>query len=331
MQTIITLIQLVSYLNKVKAYMILFHGTTEDSIKNIKRGGLLASTQDQWIMEVTDKNVCCVASEPTSGEGGSPIYFAGRHSRSNNQNGYLVVVSLPIEIYHEKLIAIFDNKTIDDYAQYHFFLREEFRQKGFELYKILHKIKAKNSSLDGIPIQKKTQQLTITSQDQSTYYKQLSYRNTPISYEMENLCFTEHLYQLVKFMGGWKFFYDFLHLHFANVDDISFRKFNQRPPKCNALFWQRFYQRYPHEHTHLAHWFSPQWLKNKMQQTAQHNSQILMSSIEPQYIVGFIHVTNAAGVVSRFRPVKKHHKRQARYTLGKRIWREVYRMLKNTA
>ncbi|WP_372369046.1 hypothetical protein [Candidatus Uabimicrobium sp. HlEnr_7] len=306
--------------------MILFHGTTEDNIKNIKRNGLLASTQDQWIMEVTKENVCCLSNEPTSGEGGSPIYFAGRHSRSNNQNGYLVVISLPVETFIEKRIAIFDNKIIDDYAQYHFFLREEFRQKGFELYKTLTKINAKN--LDSIPIQKIEQRLIVPSQDQRTYYKKLPYSERELSYKIENIILSEHLYQFIKFIGGWNCFYDFLHFHFSTFSDDTYKKIKQRSPRHNADFWQQFYQRYSQGHPHFQEWFSPLWLKNKMQESACKNSQILTSSIEKKYIVGFIHVTNAAGVVSRFRPVKKHHKRQARYTLGKRIWREVYRMIR---
>ena len=309
--------------------MILFHGTTEDNIKNIKKNGLLASTQDQWIMEITKKNVCCLSNEPTSGEGGSPIYFAGRHSRSNNQNGYLVVISLPVEVYDQKLLAVFNNKTIDDYAQYHFFLREEFRHKGLELYKIFKKIKAENPYFEDLPIKKKGKNLVIPSQDQRTYYTELPYWNIDSSYQIEHVVFSEHLQHFIRCMGGWNFFYDFLHFHFADVDDASFRKFNRSAPSCNAAYWKRFYDRYPKQHPHFSHWFSPKWLEQKQQQAQSHNSQILIESIETEYIVGFIHVTNAAGVVARFRPIKKHHKRQARYTLGKRIWRQVYRMLKD--
>lgn len=305
--------------------MILFHGTIEKNIKNIKKHGLLNTTNDQWITEITQENVCCISNEPTSGEGGSPIHFAGRHMRSINQNGYLVVCSLLQEEYEDKLIVIFDNKELDDYARYHFFLREEFREIGFELYQMLKKV----DHFDDLKPILISNSLEHSSKDQKVYYKDLGQANVS-QHEINGIVISSDVIEFVKNIGSWKQLYEFLSFHFKDIDSATYYNFVNKAPYSNLKYWKLFYEYFPpqNQKKQWHKWFSSDWLESRKLLTPTKNCQILMKSIEAKYISGFVHVTNSSGIVSHLCPIKRQYKRQARMTLSKRIWRQVYRMLK---
>lgn len=314
--------------------MILFHGTMEEHIKSIKKSGLQNRTHDQWLVELVGQNVLCLSNEPTSGEGGSPIYFAGRQAKAKNANGYLVVVSIPQKVLRAKLICVLDNKILDDYVRYHFFVREEYRQVGYPLFLALQNWKANpvhvsfdEQKLISSPVSIEVE--SLASKDQRTYYRDLGIK--PQTYTILGIPVSDLFIQFIKHIGSLERFYHFLELHYAYIAAGLFEKFQIRcAPLDHAMYWKEFYAQFLQpifdlRDAHIREWFSSHWLFARKSSEIYRNCQILLSSVEPEFIVGFIHVTNGSSIVPAFRPRKPGD--APKYTMAKRIWREVNRML----
>ena len=305
--------------------MILFHGTLEDKIKKIKKSGLLSLTNDQWIQEIVKQNVCCVSSQPTSGEGGNASFFAYGSSSVKNQNGYLVVFDLPQNVFEEKLITIFDNKVLDDYTRHHFFVREEFRCIGYQLYQALYDYKKTDYNFKDIRKHFSSIQAEVSyTKDQSQYYKNL-YKGEKKYFEILKITLTQEFYDFIQHIGNWESFYHFLELHFLSIDLETWLNFQEKTSQKNDIFWKTFYQHFPLnisqvKHKNLENWFSPQWLEKRQENNIGHNSQILMQQIEPDYIKGFIKITTPSGFAERFRSCRSGA------GFSKEVWREVHRM-----
>src|SRR5687768_16440959 len=118
-------------------------------------------------------------------------------------------------------------------------------------------------------------------------------------------------------------------LHFGSITPKVYENFCQESPYDNLQYWQKFDDRFPQlisdpRQDSIHDWFSSRWLERRQLKQIGENSQVLVQAIEPDYILGFIHVTNGSTVVPMFRP--KNPSSEVRFTLAKRIWREVNRM-----
>ena len=304
--------------------MIFFHGTLEENLKKIKKHGLLNLTSDQWIYEVVQQNVCCISSQPTSGEGGNASFFAYGSTKVKNQNGYLVVVELPKDIFEQKRITIFDNKVLDDYVRYHFFIREEFRNIGYALYQTLTDYQKSDSLFKRLSDHLISTHSEITyDQDQSRYYKSL-YKGEKKYFSLLGVVFTQEFYDFIQHVGNWESIYQFLKFHFSKVDNEQWSNLQESSPD-NASFWKNFYQNFPVateevKHKYIKKWFSPDWLKTRQEKKITHNSQILTQQIEHNYIKGFIKITTPSGFAERFRSCRSGA------GFAKEVWREVNKL-----
>ena len=292
--------------------MIFFHGTGEKHLKDIKKHGLLPFTTDQWILELTGENICCLSKEPVAGEGGNAAFFAGR-TKSCTENGYLVVVYIHRQsLLEKKLIAIIDNKILDDYVQHHFFMREEFRQIGSELFIALEKYR-QQENFDDLA-DKMTRRvanngdwLIFTPADQRGYYKDLhAPQQSRYVYQLLGVEFTDDFWQFVQTMGKWDNFYQFLSFHFANISGATYRNFSASAGPDLSRFWKSFYQTFApmvgeDRYRSFQNWFSSDWLDQRCLSNISENCQIWTRAIEPQYILGNIHVTTPTGVLPEFR------------------------------
>ncbi|BBM85649.1 hypothetical protein [Candidatus Uabimicrobium amorphum] len=311
--------------------MIFFHGTVEEHIKNIKKTGVKAATTDPWILEITKENVCCLSKEPASGEGGNAAYFAGR-TKNQKQNGYLVAMRIHrSEIMQQKLIAIVDNKQLDDYVRYHFFPRQEFREVGFSLYTTLDEYRKRDHSFRRVDtfIQEKSvndfaQKFSFAVKEKRQYYCDILPEQHKC-YQLEEVSISDELHGLILAIG-WKTFFDFLQLHFAHFTQQKWDEFTQNAPYQDDAFWKMFYERYPLQisddrYSYFANWFSPQWLQDRFLQDIEENCQIWVKSMEPQYILTTIHITTPSGVVSKFKSCK------TRQGFSRMVWKEVNKVL----
>lgn len=308
--------------------MILFHGTLEDNIKNMRKNGILEYTKDQWLTEVTHCNICCLGNQPTSGEGGNAAFFAYGFVKSKQQDGYLVVLDVPQAILQKKIVTIFDNKNLDDYVKFHFFVREEFRHVGYSLWQKMTEYKRKDrhfQKFGEIPRRKnaKDKEIEQYTSDQRTYYKKL--RDERYVYDICGLTITDEVWDLTQFLGSWETVYNFLTLHFTAWGD-SYTEFAETGPQSHAQFWQQFYAKHPLEITdarqqHYQNWFSPAWLEQRQIKEPSENCQILCQKIEPQYIAGFIKITTPSGFAERFRNFR------SKSAFVNEVWKEVHRLL----
>ncbi|WP_372364462.1 hypothetical protein [Candidatus Uabimicrobium sp. HlEnr_7] len=306
--------------------IILFHGTIEENVKKIKKEGLLDNTTDQWILEVTQRNVCCVSNQPSSGEGGNAAYFAYRNPKIKNQNGYLVVIEIPEEIYRNKIIAIFDNKILDDYVKFHFFIREEFRNIGYELFSKLrtHREQHKDfTKLDEITKRQGNEQdrLIVSPSDQRLYNKHLK-ENERYIYQILGIEITDEFWNFIEVLGKWETLYQFLHIHFANIDAQKYQNFCKDAPNKLDQFWRSFYTSFPLQiddlrHEYFKDWFSPNWLDSRRLTKETNNCQILTEAIELQHILGFIKITTPSGFAGDFRSSRLHG------GFASLVWKEV--------
>ncbi|BBM83448.1 hypothetical protein UABAM_01800 [Candidatus Uabimicrobium amorphum] len=307
--------------------MILFHGTLEENIKNIKKNGLLSHTLDQWIVEVTNKKVCCVSNQPTSGEGGNASFFAYGNAQVKNQNGYLVVIEMEQRDFAQKLITIFDNKILDDYVRYHFFVREEFRAIGYDLFQAMKEHSRKDHllrRLDSYFAEMDTSEVSY-NQDQKHYYRKL-YKGNRKNYRICDIIISDEFFDFIQLIGKWKPFYRFLELHFSNINEETYRSFVEKNNHVdNKTYWTNFYTFFPVEATqakenYFKNWFSPQWLEARQQREVSDNCQILLSDIEASFLKGFIHITTPSGFAGKFRSCR------SKSGFAKEVWKEVHRL-----
>ena len=307
--------------------MILFHGTLEENIKNIKKNGLRSHTLDQWIVEVTNKKVCCVSNQPTSGEGGNASFFAYGNAQVKNQNGYLVVIEIEPGDFAQKLITIFDNKILDDYVRYHFFIREEFRAIGYDLFRAIEEYSCKDHllrRLDNYFSEVDDAQISY-DQDQKQYYRKL-YKDERKNYSVLEIVMSDEFYDFIQIIGKWKPFYRFLQLHFENISEDAYRSFvTANHHVDNKRYWENFYTSFPvkaaqAKENYFENWFSPQWLGARQQREVSDNCQILLSDIETNCIKGFIHITNPSGFAGKFRSCR------SKSGFAKEVWKEVHRL-----
>lgn len=309
--------------------MILFHGTIEGNIKKIKKDGLLDATQDQWLLEVIKNKVCCVSNHPTSGEGGNAAYFAYGHPKIKNQDGYLVVIDIPKSVFQDKLLAIFDNKILDDYVRFHFFVREEFRHIGRKLLlamteyrqqdRYFNKLDEKMTKRQG----KENDRALFNPQDQRHYYKKIRDSEQRMMYRLLGLEFSDEFFEFINYIGRWRPFYQFLQLHFAAVQHEQMQNWQALD---HAQYWQNFYRSFPlkieqPKQQHWQNWFSPQWLSQKRTTELTENCQILMESIDKEYIKGAIKITTPSGFATPFRSCR------AKGGFAKLIWKEVHKII----
>jgi len=306
--------------------MILFHGTLEENLKSIKKNGLLAATKDQWLIEAIQKQACCTAKNPVSGEGGNPSYFAYGNIKSKNQDGYLVVMDVPKEELASKIIAIFDNKTLDDYVRLHFFIRHEFRLMGKELFLRMTKHKEKDYYWKKLPGEirkrpaKEQDALLFSPQEQHQYYKKL--KEERYVYTFLGIEISDEMYDFFQFLGQWPILYEFLGLHYKG-DSEKYKEFESNAPSNNAEYWKKFYHSFPiflsdPKKQNFQNWFSPQWLLSKKLEDFNENCQILSSSLSPEYLVGFIKITTPSGFVQPFRSCR------SKSGFSKEIWKQVH-------
>lgn len=308
--------------------MILFHGTLEDNIKNISKNGILEYTKDQWLTEITQRNICCFSNQPTSGEGGNAAYFAYGFVKTKQQNGYLVVLDVPRAELQSKIVAIFDNKTLDDYVRFHFFVREEFRHIGYSMWEKMTEYRRKDrhfQKFGDVPQRRAAQdnELQKYTSDQRAYYKKL--RDERYVYDFCGLVITDEIWDLLQFLGSWETVYDFLTLHFANWS-TPYEQFHTNGSQNHAQFWRSFYTQHPlqikeERLQHYRSWFAPTWLEQRQLKEPSENCQILCQKIEPQHIVGFIHITTPSGFAARFRNFR------SKSSFVTEVWKEVHRLL----
>ena len=316
--------------------MILFHGTIESNLKSIKKNGILDATQDQWITEVTRIKVCCVGSQPTAGEGGNPSYFAYGNPKAKVENGYLVVIKVPLEFLQEKVIAVFNNRNLDDYVRYHFFPREEFAKVGFPLWQKLRSYKeTEDRYLRSLEQHFDTRPATDTDRiikspkDQRLYYTKVFDKNQRNMYSLLGVEFSDELYSVIQKIGKWEPFYEFLHHHFEKMTPENYSSFHEKH-RYRPLpeYWEAFYQHFPIEpaedkYIYLQDWFAPKWLSSRKITEITKNSQILCRSIPPEYIKGFLHITTPSGFARRF----KSFRSSSRF-LGE-VWKEALKIVEN--
>ncbi|WP_372366633.1 hypothetical protein [Candidatus Uabimicrobium sp. HlEnr_7] len=313
--------------------MIFFHGTIEEHVKNIKKSGIKAVTTDPWILEITQEQVCCLSKEPASGEGGNAAYFAGR-TKNQQQNGHLVAVRIHRnEIMSKKLIAIVDNKQLDDYVRHHFFIRQEFREIGFLLYKKLNLYRVRDGRFKRITPTKHNvdnfeQKFSFSAKESRSYYCDILPSNHS-KYDIEGISVSDEMYTFICSLG-WEAFFDFLQLHFANIDESKWNDFVKDAPYKDDLFWKKFYRNYPlkiedSRYNYFTNWFSPDWLQQRFLNDIEENCQIWVKSIESSYILTTIHITTPSGVVAKFRSCK------TRQGFSRMIWKEVNKILEKKA
>ncbi len=310
--------------------MILFHGTLEENIKSIKKNGLLANTKDQWLLEVVEKPVCCTSKNPVSGEGGNPSYFAYGSIKSKNQDGYLVVLDVPKDVLSSKIIAIFDNKTLDDYVRFHFFIRHEFRLIGRNLLLAMSKHREKDyywRQLDK-KISKRPAKpediMLLQPQEQHEYYKKL--KDERYMYDFLGWKMSDEMYDFFQLLGKWQTLYEFLDLYYAKIDTEKWENFEKTAPHNNAEYWKSFYRCFLPEVSDpklqsLSRWFSPEWLSSRKLQDFNENCQILSTSLGPEYIKGFIKITTPSGFAQPFRA------HRSKSSFSQAIWKEVHSLL----
>ncbi|WP_372366203.1 hypothetical protein [Candidatus Uabimicrobium sp. HlEnr_7] len=306
--------------------MILFHGTLEQNIKSIKKNGLFTQTLDQWIIEVTNAKVCCVSNQPTSGEGGNASFFAYGNAQTKNQNGYLVVVDLDQEVFKQKLVTVFDNKILDDYVRYHFFIREEFRAIGYKLYKAINNYRSKDNSLKRLDNYLSSARGKILyEEDQKKYYRKL-YSEDRKNFQILDITISDEFYDFIQAIGKWQPFYRFLELHFGTLEENLYNNFQAKNAHLkNKVFWEKYYTHFPiktveAKEKYFEHWFSSQWLSLRQQQQLTENCQILVKDIEPLYIKGFIHITTPSGFAGKFRSCR------SKSGFAKEVWKQVHRL-----
>ncbi len=309
--------------------MILFHGTLEENLKNIKKHGILDYTSDQWLMEITGRKFCCVSPQPTSGEGGNASYFAYGFVKTKNQAGYLVVLDVPREILKSKIIAILDNKTLDDYVKFHFFPRQEFQEIGYTLFQKLIEHQQKDRYFQKLPFsceQKIVEPKDIPYQkDQRAYYKKI--RDQRFMASLLGLQITDELWDLIQLFGSWEAFFEFLKMHFGQISTLDYEAFQAKAWQNVAQFWTEFYQRFPlpitqERQQHIQDWFSPKWLRSRQLTEPTENCQILCQSIEPSSVVGFIKITTPSGFAERFRNFR------SKSAFSTEVWKEVHQLIK---
>lgn len=310
--------------------MIFFHGTSEENIKNIKKNGILAATSDPWILEVTGGNVCCLSKEPASGEGGNAAYFAGR-TKNQKQNGYLVAIRIHREkIMTEKLLCIFDNKELDDYVRYHFFVRQEFKEVGYNLYADIKKYVTKDHDLAKIEQYVESEDVSSFENkfsfhvtEQRNYYKNISPKQNKI-YTVLETKISDELYSFIQLLG-WQKFYLFLELHFKNTPKEEWQKLVNKNIGRDQIFWEKFYQKFPLKITprdsYFQNWFSSEWLAERSLDDISDNCQILTKSIESEYILGIIQITTPSGVIAKFKSCK------TKQGFSRIVWKEVNKIL----
>ncbi|NUM33558.1 MAG: hypothetical protein HUU50_03390 [Candidatus Brocadiae bacterium] len=309
--------------------MILFHGTLEENLKSIKKNGLLAATKDQWLLEAIQKPVCCTAKNPVSGEGGNPSYFTYGNTKSKNQDGYLVVIDIPKEDLENKIIAIFDNKTLDDYVRLHFFIRHEFRLVGKEIFLRMTQHKEKDyywkklsEKVSKRPA-KEQDTLIFSPQEQHQYYKKL--KEERYVYNFLGIEISDEMYDFIQSLGQWDAVYEFLELHYKKEIDKR-EEWEKNAPYDNAAYWKKFYQSFPiivsePKKQSFQNWFSPQWLLSKKLEDFNENCQILSSSLSPEYIVGFIKISTPSGFVQPFRACR------SKSGFSKEVWKQVHELI----
>lgn len=332
--------------------MILFHGTIEEHIKDIKKKGLMAVTTDQWILEVTGKKVACFSKRPVSGEGGNPLFFA----RNKGQNGYIVVIDIPHHVLvKEKLIAILDNKTLDEYVQMHFFLRHEFREIGYPLFLAMQKhrttdslFKKMDSKVSKRPA-KESDTLIFHPHDQREYYKELRKSEDRFVAQLLDLEISDELWDFIQYLGGWEPLWKFLGKHFEKIPLETWKTFQEKTVHLpHKEFWKTFYQSFPlsidePRYKNWQNWFSHLWLmERRITDTEEEsnergsnlwlighklseigkNCQILAGNMEPQYVLGTIQITTPSKILPEFLYQTKSGIVQA-------IWDRVDTMLKN--
>lgn len=333
--------------------MILFHGTVEEYIKDIKKNGLQAITTDQWLLEVTGKKIACFSKRPVSGEGGNPLFFA----RRKGQNGYIVVIDIPHQVLvKEKLVAIFDNKILDDYVQMHFFVRHEFREIGYSLFLALQKHQKSDSRFAKLAGQVnrrpaiETDLLIQSPHDQRAYYKEIRKQQDRFMASLLGLEITDELWDFIQYLGGWETLWQFLCKHFEKVPQDTWKGFQEKTAHLgHKEFWQTFYQNFTlnidePRYKHWANWFSHRWLSercisdniedendkqsqlwlmgHKLSDMGK-NTQILASAMEPKYVLGTIQITTPSKLLPEF--VYQNTKSG----IVQAVWDRVEKMQKN--
>ena len=300
--------------------MIFFHGTSENFLKDIKKNGLRSVTDDQWLTEITGEKFCCIASKPNAGEGGSPSYFAVQGARERNCDGYLVVMDVE---ENNDFLAILDNKVLDDYVRFHFFVREEFRKVGYEMYKVWKKKSYPNLKKRRA---RENDSIIFDARDQRGYYKDLRKEDNRFMYDVLGIEVSDEFVDFIEHVGLGKPFYHFLQIHFTNVDENEYREFNTQYEEDHCEFWRSFYAKFPLKITekkwqYVNEWFSPKWLQERKLDKANRNSQVLIKSVTPDCIVGFIHIASPSGFIKKFRPSKAKGG-----SFSQMVWREVFQM-----
>ena len=314
--------------------MIFFHGTGEKHLKDIKKHGLLPLTTDQWILEVTGENICCLAKEPVAGEGGNAAFFAGR-TKSRTENGYLVVIRIHRRLLlAQKLLAIIDNKTLDDYVQHHFFMREEFRLIGDKLFLALENYR-QHASFDELTDKMSRRpannhdRLIFAPTDQRDYYKKLQDpRRSRYVYQLLGLEFSDDFWQFIQTIGSWENFYQFLAFHFDSIAATTYRNFLAGVDSDLSRFWQNFYTTFPprtdaFRQRCFQNWFSCDWLRQRFLTDISENCQIWTRAIEPEHILGCFQVTTPTGVLPEFRS------QRTKSGFSRAIWKKVNRILES--
>lgn len=307
--------------------MIFFHGTREHNIKNIKEYGIKTRTSDQWIYEITGENVCCLSKEPVSGEGGNPAFFAGK-TKAIQKNGYMIAVRFPREtLIKEKLIATVDNKVLDDYVLYHYFIREEFRDKGYELFLKMKNHRETDRSFKKLDtfLMGKQENIEVNTRDRCKYFKEIAPEEN--SYNLLGIDISSALFQTFEKIGLWKNMYEFLALHFSKIEEDKYRNFQQNHLYLdNQKYWEKFYTHFPlqiedNRQQYMQNWFSSRWLKDRLGKDITDNCQIWTKDIEAKYILAIMQISTPSGVVSEFRSCK------TKLGFSRMIWKKVNKIL----
>ena len=116
-----------------------------------------------------------------------------------------------------------------------------------------------------------------------------------------------------------------MQLHFAHVEEEEYKELNAQYEDNNE-FWCSFYTKFPLKITekkwqYVHDWFSREWLKKRSLDKANRNSQVLVKSVDPDSIVGFIHIASPSGFIKKFRPSKSKGG-----SFSQMVWREVFQM-----
>ena len=218
------------------------------------------------------------------------------------------MLKLPIEFLQEKVIAIFDNRDLDDYVRYHFFPREEFAEVGFDIWQKLRDYKYSQDRYlhcieDHLSERPAAEHDRIiqSPKDQRAYYTKIFDADQRKMYSLFGVEFSDELYSLIQMLGKWEAFYEFLRHHFEKITNNNYQVFCQKYGyRPLPEYWQQFYQYFPIEpaenkYLYLQHWFAPQWLNSRKISEITQNSQILCHRIPHEYIKGFIHITTPSG------------------------------------